>query len=179
MSSNVSLQPMTRTDYQGFACSPQVLVLDAPNGPANVLVDTLGRLLGRDLSVTSVETQADAVRALRSEAPFASLPVVAFVSHVHPERAEDAGVPRGPLWGRLQHGETVTLDDGRTVEPSAVVGPRRSGRKVAYVTDTLPLASISSKEGLRIKLSAGTGGIITKLSILIVIGAESSVCPVP
>jgi len=33
---------------------------------------------------------ADAVRALRSEAPFASLPVVAFVSHVHPERAEEA-----------------------------------------------------------------------------------------
>ncbi len=33
---------------------------------------------------------ADAVRALRSEAPFASLPVVAFVSHVHPERAEAA-----------------------------------------------------------------------------------------
>jgi CheY-like chemotaxis protein len=32
----------------------------------------------------------DAVRALRSEAPFASLPVVAFVSHVHPERAEAA-----------------------------------------------------------------------------------------
>jgi CheY-like chemotaxis protein len=33
---------------------------------------------------------ADAVRALRSEAPVASLPVVAFVSHVHPERAEAA-----------------------------------------------------------------------------------------
>jgi CheY-like chemotaxis protein len=32
---------------------------------------------------------ADAVRALRSEAP-AALPVVAFVSHVHPERAEEA-----------------------------------------------------------------------------------------
>jgi len=33
---------------------------------------------------------ADAVRALRSEPPFAALPVVAFVSHVHPERAEAA-----------------------------------------------------------------------------------------
>jgi CheY-like chemotaxis protein len=33
---------------------------------------------------------ADAVRALRSEVLFASLPVVAFVSHVHPERAEAA-----------------------------------------------------------------------------------------
>jgi len=64
ISNNVSLEMLTRTDCRDFACTPQVLVLDAPNGPASVLVDTLGRLLGRDLSVVSVETQADAVRAL-------------------------------------------------------------------------------------------------------------------
>lgn len=40
---------------------------------------------------------ADAVRALRSEPPLASLPVVAFLSHVHAERAvaaRDAGCSR-------------------------------------------------------------------------------------
>ncbi len=64
MLNDLTLQTLTRPHRQEFACSPQVLVLDTPNGPATILVDTLGRLLGRDLSVTSVETQQDAVRAL-------------------------------------------------------------------------------------------------------------------
>lgn len=60
-----------------------------------------------------------------------------------PERAEEAGVPRGPMWARLQRGESVNLDDGRTVVPSDVVGPQRRGRKVSYVTDTLPIDTIA------------------------------------
>lgn len=54
------------------------------------------------------------------------------------ERAEASGVPRGPLWGRLQDGQSVTLDDGTTVEPSDVLGESRPGRRVAYITDTRP-----------------------------------------
>ncbi|MFW5741646.1 MAG: ribonuclease Z [Spirochaetota bacterium] len=61
----------------------------------------------------------------------------------HPERAQELAVPRGPLWGRLQAGETVTLDDGRTIEPRDVMGSPRRGRKFSYVTDTLPLPAIS------------------------------------
>jgi len=57
----------------------------------------------------------------------------------HPEKAEELGVPRGPLWSRLQHGEVVALGDGRQVEPPQVLGPPRKGRKVSYVTDTLPV----------------------------------------
>lgn len=53
-----------------------------------------------------------------------------------PDKARETGVPMGPLWGRLQNGESVTLDDGRTVGPEEVMGPARRGRKVAYVTDT-------------------------------------------
>ena len=60
----------------------------------------------------------------------------------HPERATEAGVPRGPLWGQLQRGETVTLEDGRIVQPPEVMGPTRRGRKFSYITDTLPLRSI-------------------------------------
>ncbi len=55
----------------------------------------------------------------------------------HPERAIEAGVPRGPLWARLQRGEAVTLDDGTVVQPETVVGPRRPGRKFSFVTDSL------------------------------------------
>jgi ribonuclease Z len=55
----------------------------------------------------------------------------------YPEKAGELGVPRGPMWSQLQQGNSVTLDDGRVVEPSAVMGSRRPGRKFSYVTDTL------------------------------------------
>lgn len=54
----------------------------------------------------------------------------------YPEKAVEAGVPRGPLWGRLQKGETVSLDDGSRVMPNQVMGESRHGRKISYVTDT-------------------------------------------
>lgn len=61
----------------------------------------------------------------------------------HPEQAVDLGVPRGPLWGKLQHGTPVTLEDGRQITPDDVMGSPRRGRKFSYVTDTLPVQTIS------------------------------------
>ena len=55
-----------------------------------------------------------------------------------PARARELGVPEGPLWGRLQRAEAVTLEDGRIVEPDAIVGSPRPGRKVVYSGDTRP-----------------------------------------
>ncbi len=54
------------------------------------------------------------------------------------EDAQRLGIPPGPLYGRLQRGEAVSLPDGRLVEPSAVVEPARQGLRVAYCTDTGP-----------------------------------------
>ena len=56
----------------------------------------------------------------------------------NPERAISLGVPRGPLWSRLQRGEDVKLPDGRIVKPRDVLGPPRMGRKIVYVGDTKP-----------------------------------------
>ncbi len=55
-----------------------------------------------------------------------------------PARAKELGVPEGPLWGKLQRAEAVTLEDGRVVEPGAIVGAPRPGRKVVYTGDTRP-----------------------------------------
>jgi ribonuclease Z len=61
----------------------------------------------------------------------------------HPEKAEALGVPRGPLWARLQGGQTVQAADGRDVQPAEVLGPPRSGRKFSFVTDTLAFPEIA------------------------------------
>jgi ribonuclease Z len=52
--------------------------------------------------------------------------------------ADELGVPNGPERGALQRGEAVTLADGRTVSPEAVLGPARPGRRILYTGDTAP-----------------------------------------
>ena len=56
----------------------------------------------------------------------------------HPEKAAALGVPKGPLFGELQHGRPVTLEDGRVVRPEEVVEAPRRGRRVAITGDTRP-----------------------------------------
>lgn len=58
-----------------------------------------------------------------------------FTEVVHDRRLDSdhlaaAGVPRGPLWGDLQHGQTVTLADGRQVTPEEVCQPQRQPRRL-------------------------------------------------
>jgi ribonuclease Z len=54
------------------------------------------------------------------------------------DAARELGVPEGPMFGRLQHGEPVTLESGVTVRPDAVVGRSRPGRTLVFSGDTRP-----------------------------------------
>jgi ribonuclease Z len=59
-----------------------------------------------------------------------------------PERARSLGVQEGPLWSRLQRGETVQLPTGGEVHPHQVLGTPRCGRKVVYSGDTRPCEAV-------------------------------------
>ena len=54
------------------------------------------------------------------------------------DRARKLGIPEGPIYGQLQSGRDVQLEDGRIIHPSEVLGPPRPGKSVAYCTDTRP-----------------------------------------
>ena len=58
------------------------------------------------------------------------------------ERAKSAGIPL-KFWNPLQKGNTMTdPDTGKVYTPDMVLGAKRKGLKVTYVTDTRPTASI-------------------------------------
>jgi len=59
-----------------------------------------------------------------------------------PEKARAAGVPEGPLWGKLQRGEKVQLPDGAWLTADGIVGAKRPGRLVVITGDTRPCASV-------------------------------------
>jgi len=55
------------------------------------------------------------------------------------EEAVALGVPPGPLFGRLQRGEPVTIGTGEkpvVIRPEQVMGETRPGRKIVYTGDT-------------------------------------------
>jgi ribonuclease Z len=58
------------------------------------------------------------------------------------EAADALGVPSGPERGVLQGGDPVTLPDGRTITPDAVLGEPRPGRTVVLAGDTAPAGTV-------------------------------------
>jgi ribonuclease Z len=77
----------------------------------------------------------------------------------NPDRARELGVPEGPLWGRLHKGETIVLEDGRSISPADLVGSPRRGRTLVYSGDTRPsLAVIQAARGADLLIHEATFG---------------------
>jgi ribonuclease Z len=126
-------------------------------GPAGLddLLATLRRVFGRlSYPVETLELQAGdtlerdgyAIRAIEVEHGVPALGY-AFLEADRPGRfdvatADRLGVPNGPERGALQRGEAITLPDGTSVTPAAVLGPARAGRTIVLTGDTGPAASV-------------------------------------
>jgi ribonuclease Z len=75
----------------------------------------------------------------------------------NPDLARELGIPEGPLWGNIHRGLAVTLDDGRVIEPSVLVGPRRAGRTIVVTGDTRPCAAtIDASRGADVLIHEAT-----------------------
>ena len=77
----------------------------------------------------------------------------------NPDLARALGIPEGPLWGALHRGQPVTLGDGRVVQPAALVGPTRAGRRVVISGDTRPTdALVEAARGADLLVHEATFG---------------------
>lgn len=57
------------------------------------------------------------------------------------EKLRELGIPQGPLWGKLQRGESINFK-GKIINPNEVTTPPRPGRKIVYSGDTRPCEKI-------------------------------------
>jgi len=131
------------------------LRLWGPRGSARVLRQWSalgGERLGFPLEIVEVDPGAPLGRTNYAILPFAvdhhGAPALGYAlvederrGRFNPERARELRVPEGPLWGELHRGRSVTLPDGRLVEPGALVGETRPGRRIAITGDTRPCAA--------------------------------------
>ena len=66
----------------------------------------------------------------------------------NPDKAREMGIPEGPAWGKIHKGEPVTLDNGRVIQPSELVGEPRPGRTVVFTGDSRPSpATVEASRG--------------------------------
>ncbi|PYP37568.1 MAG: ribonuclease Z [Gemmatimonadetes bacterium] len=75
------------------------------------------------------------------------------------EKAKAAGIPEGPLWGKLAKGEPIELADGRRLTAEGFVGATRPGRLVAITGDTRPCAAtVDAAQGADLLIHEATFG---------------------
>ena len=75
------------------------------------------------------------------------------------EKADELGIPFGPLRGKLVKGESITLEDGRVITPEMVTGELRPGTRLAAIGDLGETASL-------VELLTGVDGIVLESTYL-------------
>jgi len=131
------------------------VTLYGPRGAARILGAAISLGIERNRFPIDIVELQPGERIRRDEYDIAVFPTdhridtvgYAVVEHTrlgrfNPERAQELGIPEGPLWGKLHKGETVELPDGLRVSPDELVGTPRRGRTVLYTGDTRPSLSV-------------------------------------
>jgi len=144
-----------------------------PRGAARVLrrVEQFGAdRLTFELRIAELEPGQEVKRSGYSIVPYAAdhgpAPSLGYAlveeerrGRFNPDLARSLGIPEGPLWGRIHKGEAVTLDDGRVVDPSTLVGEKRRGRRVVLSGDTRPSdATVEAARGADVLVHEATFG---------------------
>lgn len=75
------------------------------------------------------------------------------------EKADELGIPPGPLRGKLVRGESITLDDGRQITPEMMLGDFRPGTRLAAIGDLGETNSL-------VDLLRGVDGIVMEATYL-------------
>lgn len=74
-------------------------------------------------------------------------------------KARALGIPEGPLFGKLQRGETIVMADGRSIASLDVVAPPRAGRRIVISGDTRPCdGTLAAAEGADVLIHEATFG---------------------
>ncbi len=131
------------------------LTLYGPRGARRILAHALEVGIERARFPVEIVELTPGDRLKRADYDIATFPTehradtigYALVEHIrlgrfNPERAQELGIPEGPLWGKIHKGEAITLPDGRVIPPAELVGAPRPGRKVVISGDTRPVAAL-------------------------------------
>jgi ribonuclease Z len=144
-----------------------------PKGARKILGDAMrvgGERIGFPIEITELDPAQPVKRNGYAIVPYAAEhggPVSfgyamieeARKGEFHPDIAREMNIPEGPLWGKLHKGESITLEDGRVIAPSALVGPPRSGRRVVMTGDTRPCdATVEIARGADVLVHEATFG---------------------
>ena len=125
----------------------------------NRVVKLYNRFPIRILEVKPGQVLRDVEYNVRVASAHHGMPCLAYALEEKPRpgrfdaaKAKRLGIPEGPLWKRLQSGQSVKIGR-RLFGPRLVVGPPRRGVKITYAVDTRPCSSV-------VKLASGSDLLI-------------------
>ncbi len=102
--------------------------------------------LGFDIKFVDVEEQSDPIQIAEFEVEVVRLShrvpsfAYSFTDSSDPrklnlDKLKSDGIPAGPIWGKIQCGETVILDDGRTIQAEDYLLPPDTPRRIIISGD--------------------------------------------